>query len=57
MGRGTFGKVKLGTHTSTNEKVWLLSYITFKGGYQDTRQVKDQRLVRLGTYQQGNKDT
>jgi len=21
MGRGTFGKVKLGTHTSTNEKV------------------------------------
>ena len=57
MGRGTFGKVKLGTHTSTNEKVWLLSYITFKGGYQDTRQVKDQRLVRLGAYQQGNKDT
>lgn len=24
MGRGTFGKVKLGTHTSTNEKVLLL---------------------------------
>ena len=23
MGRGTFGKVKLGTHTSTNEKVSL----------------------------------
>jgi hypothetical protein len=51
LGEGTFGKVKLGTHILTGEKVSLhrdtldlnfnLSY--FIGGRQSSREIKDQR--------------
>ena len=45
MGRGTFGKVKLGTHTKTNEKVKFSNVIIFLQvaiKILDKQKIKDQ---------------
>lgn len=45
MGRGTFGKVKLGTHTKTNEKVKTLNvhfYSQVAIKILDKQKIKDQ---------------
>jgi len=42
MGRGTFGKVKLGTHTKTNEKV-IFQNLMFQVAIKilDKQKIKD----------------
>lgn len=55
IGEGTFGKVKLGFHTLTNErvaKIKISMFISFgsKGCNQNSREKKNNRQSGYGTF-------
>ena len=41
IGKGTFGKVRIGVHIPTGEKVLSKNYL---GGYKNFRKIKDDRI-------------
>jgi hypothetical protein len=54
LGKGTFGKVKLGTHIITKEKVIIIiesHLFPHLGCNKNIGQVNDQGLIGLGTCQ------
>lgn len=60
MGEGIFGKVRLGTHVQTQEKVrliFLLQWTNIVGGHKNIREEKDQRPGWPWKSQQGNTDS